>query len=239
MSFNRLEWQKIDVFAKKYKAVQYLGGKCEMCGEDNVLKLEFHHENDDKETTMWALRGSRWSLIENEIKKCKLLCRNCHGELHYGGTSENSYKFNKRIFLEYKGISGCEKCGYNRCSSSLDFHHINSDDKDFMLGQITTVYKSIYDLTTQIENELNKCMILCKNCHMIEHTDAEFFEEYKEEIIRKSLNLKEKQSKLDREKIRKMYSGGMRQVDIANYFNSSKSTVCEIIRDLKIKKPIH
>ena len=39
----------------------------------------------------------------------------------------------KRWALEYKG-SKCEKCGYNKCSEALEFHHKNPAEKDFNLS---------------------------------------------------------------------------------------------------------
>jgi hypothetical protein len=33
----------------------------------------------------------------------------------------------------------CALCGYNKCLSALEFHHINSDDKDFSLGTNTSI----------------------------------------------------------------------------------------------------
>jgi len=233
--FNRYEWKKINRLSKKYKAIQYLGGKCELCGENNLFCLEFHHNEDEiKETTFWSIGEYRWSVIEKELKKCKLLCGNCHGKLHYNNTNEStSYKTNKKIFLEYKGINGCEKCGYNECNSSLDFHHINENEKEFTFGEITSKYNNIQDLTEKIENEINKCEVLCKNCHKLVHSDINFFENNKDKIIIKANNLRETQSKIDRNQVRELYEKGMKQIEIAKYFNASKSTICDIIKNLK------
>ena len=236
MTFNKREWAKIDRFSKKLKATAYLGGKCEECGEENFLTLEFHHINEDKETTIWAIMDYRWSKIEKEIKKCKLLCRNCHNKLHFGEDNDGRWKLNKKVFLEYKGIKGCEKCGYNECNASLDFHHTNLDEKDFMLGEISTGYNNIEDLTIKISEELNKCVVLCKNCHTLEHTDVEFFEKYKDKIISKSKNLKEVSGKLDRNEIKGLYENGMTQKEITAHFNVTKGAISHIISELGIKK---
>lgn len=65
--------------------------KCEICGYNkNKYALEFHHidetEKDDSishmaNTRIWSKRTKE--LIDNEIKKCKCLCANCHRELHH------------------------------------------------------------------------------------------------------------------------------------------------------------
>lgn len=71
--------------------VSSLKVKCEICGYcKNKKALEFHHiEGEDKDLTISKLANSRiWSLktkalIDNEIKKCKCVCANCHREIHH------------------------------------------------------------------------------------------------------------------------------------------------------------
>lgn len=103
-----------------------------------------------------------------EIKKCKI-----HGETNFTLDSQNRlrckqcrvdavkkrrYKI-KLMSIEYKG-GGCEKCGYNKCAGALEFHHINSDEKDFSIGM--KGYTRSWEL---VKKELDKCMLLCANCH--------------------------------------------------------------------------
>ena len=73
----------------RFWAQQQLGGKCEVCGEDCWLALDFHHI--DPATKSFAIctamsRGWKRSRIEPELAKCILLCRNCHAILHWGET---------------------------------------------------------------------------------------------------------------------------------------------------------
>lgn len=62
-----------------------LGGKCSKCGYDKCLDaLDFHHTNHaDKEHEMGDLLHtfSKAKALE-EVKKCVLLCANCHREYH-------------------------------------------------------------------------------------------------------------------------------------------------------------
>jgi predicted XRE-type DNA-binding protein len=233
MNKNKNCWRKIDSYAKKYKAIELLGGKCEYCGETNFFKLEFHHlESEEKEYNISHIRNYRWSIIESEIKKCKLLCRNCHNEEH--NTNKNKRRYiNKKTFLEYKKIFECEKCGYNKYNGSLDFHHIDPKIKDLTLSQVSLKYNNILELSENIENELNKCIVLCKNCHTLEHSDINFFEKNKDIIIEKSNKLKEVQSKIDRNLVKLLYDNGMKQIDIAKKLNASKGTISDIIKNDK------
>jgi 5-methylcytosine-specific restriction endonuclease McrA len=57
--------------------------------------------------------------------------------------------------------NGCAICGYNKCSYALDFHHINPKTKKF---NITTTSLISFGLE-KILIEMNKCVLLCSNCH--------------------------------------------------------------------------
>lgn len=69
----------------------------------------------------------------------------------------------KQICLDYK-YSRCERCGYDKCPASLQFHHIDPDKKDFTISGNKRI-----KLTDEIKNELDKCIVLCANCHFEHH----------------------------------------------------------------------
>jgi Zn finger protein HypA/HybF involved in hydrogenase expression len=65
----------------------------------------------------------------------------------------------RRAFIdEYKSKCSCGKCGDIR-PYVLDFHHLDPSTKSFNLGDAST--KGI----KAIEEELKKCITLCRNCH--------------------------------------------------------------------------
>ena len=58
---------------------------CSRCGyNDNPVALDLHHDKGDKEdkiSTMCHLYGLE--RIKKEIKKCVVVCRNCHAIIHW------------------------------------------------------------------------------------------------------------------------------------------------------------
>lgn len=71
--------------------------------------------------------------------------------------TEHHRRFKKKA-IEYKGGS-CKICGYNKCLSAMVFHHRDPDQKDFSVSQL----KSASWETMRLE--LDKCDLLCSNCH--------------------------------------------------------------------------
>ena len=70
--------------AKKQKAVDYKGGKCEACSYNRCLRaMDFHHL--DPEQKDFGIAGnpcSSWERMNKELDKCVLLCNRCHTEVH-------------------------------------------------------------------------------------------------------------------------------------------------------------
>lgn len=83
---NCYKSSKLRGLKRKYEIILEKGGKCECCGYNkNIAALEFHHINPEEKDYQLDLRAfSNYSLehLRSEISKCKLLCANCHRELH-------------------------------------------------------------------------------------------------------------------------------------------------------------
>lgn len=71
----------------------------------------------------------------------------------------------KHILIQYKG-GKCEKCGYDRCEGALHFHHRNPKEKEFVVSQINL--SNEFGIR-QLYQEVDKCSLLCANCHAEEH----------------------------------------------------------------------
>jgi 5-methylcytosine-specific restriction endonuclease McrA len=52
---------------------------CVSCGESDPIVLEFDHlKNKNKAISLLFAGGYSWKVIMREIKKCQVLCANCH-----------------------------------------------------------------------------------------------------------------------------------------------------------------
>jgi len=57
--------------------------KCTLCSENDASCLEFHHTDPStKDGLISKMKFSKKKLAE-ELKKCVVLCSNCHRKLHY------------------------------------------------------------------------------------------------------------------------------------------------------------
>lgn len=70
----------------KERGVYVLGGKCQICGYDKAITaLEYHHVNPEEKEMSFGNNANRsWADTRKELKKCILLCANCHREVHAG-----------------------------------------------------------------------------------------------------------------------------------------------------------
>lgn len=146
------------------KVVLTLG--CQYCGyKTHPSALEFHHL--DPSTKKFSVRSAICRSIptlKSEMRKCIILCANCHRELHFTGASKKNQNRIARFIDRVMLSCGCQRCGYKKCIAALEFHHRNAALKEFDLGSIPKD-KIIED----VKREIRKCDILCANCHREVH----------------------------------------------------------------------
>jgi hypothetical protein len=75
---------------------------------------------------------------------------------------QKSIKYKKERAVAYKG-GKCERCGYNKCIAAMDFHHINPDEKAYTIKNLMVRKWEL------IQTEIDKCILLCSNCHREQH----------------------------------------------------------------------
>lgn len=72
----------------------------------------------------------------------------------------------KRKCVEYKGCK-CQKCGLIDDPCVYDFHHRDSREKDFSISRM----KNFLEITPTVKKEIDKCDLLCANCHRKVHKE--------------------------------------------------------------------
>lgn len=126
----------------KNRIVEAFGGKCGICGYNKCnASLALHHINpSDKEFSFSKVRANpkSWDKIVIELRKCVMICHNCHSEVHDGITQlpDNITKFDE-TYTKYKethaNVHPCPVCNImtpdwkTTCSSkcSAKYSHSN------------------------------------------------------------------------------------------------------------------
>ena len=72
-------------------------------------------------------------------------------------------KLIRKMAIEYKA-GKCAICGYDKSINALEFHHLDSGKKDFGISA-----KGYTRSWKQVKDELDKCILLCSNCHREVH----------------------------------------------------------------------
>ena len=106
-------------------------------------------------------------------------------------SSNNNYENQRKRGLKRKLEAikllggGCSMCGYDKNLAALEFHHKNPDEKEFQLD--ARIFANA--LPEKIKKELDKCTILCSNCHKeIHNPELNYDEVEKLTINKKGLN---------------------------------------------------
>ncbi len=158
--------------------IELLGDKCNIC-KLSFSSYDFHHLDPKIKEAKVSSIGSLTRALK-EAAKCILLCANCHRETHAGYHPEilktdftkyrasHVYRGRRRAkiaAIEYKG-GKCLDCGYSRYSEALQFHHREQNSKDKELNE------ALFSLISfeKMKPELDKCDLLCANCHVKRHT---------------------------------------------------------------------
>jgi|GEM_PF-2320690 hypothetical protein len=129
------------------------------------------------------------------IKKWK--CKKC--EYVYS----RRYLENVKLRAIKYGGGECQKCGYDTCWRALHFHHINPEEKEFAIFESRAGRKRVRNWE-KLKLEINKCILLCSNCHTELHANDE-----KKTYAEFNLNL----SRLEIELYNKSIISGKRSAD--------------------------
>jgi len=108
---------------------------------------------DIPEKRICTVCGKEYDYLRRKNKKDKghkaKTCNSCHTVCRHIAR--------KKRAITYKG--GKCACGYDRYYGALEFHHTDPNGKDFQMG-------GNYSRTWEyIKTELDKCILICANCH--------------------------------------------------------------------------
>ena len=82
-------------------------------------------------------------------------CKYCHSAY-----MKEQYRKKKELVQDIKSERKCAKCGEGR-GYCLDFHHLDPNKKDNTVARLTS---NNYRLD-KVYEEIEKCIVLCANCH--------------------------------------------------------------------------
>lgn len=119
---------------------------CSHCGIEKQIE-EFGNRSQNKDG------------ISNICKECRRII--CHASYlkHKDTIRKNAKKYKQKIqnYINKRKLCGCAVCGETD-TVCLDFHHLN--DKTFNISRAINRYSF-----EQIKSEIDKCIVLCSNCH--------------------------------------------------------------------------
>ena len=97
-------------------------------------------------------------------------------------SSQSTTDFRRRRKLNLIKVCGerCNICGYNKSVTALEFHHIYPEEKEYGIGATGTCHDIEKDL-----NEVQKCILVCSNCHREIHDGFYSIEEL---LLKKQFN---------------------------------------------------
>lgn len=101
-------------------------------------------------------------------------CKICHREQSKAHYRKNKSKYRvyqknrrarvRKFFAEYKASAGCAHCHIDN-PVVLEFHHKLPGTKEFQFNDYGRRNISM----DRLKLELEKCIVICANCHRIEH----------------------------------------------------------------------
>jgi len=95
---------------------------------------------------------------ENFYKTAKYQCKACWNKRTYKSATDKI-----ATYMESRGGAKCSVCGYDKYIGALEFHHRDPSQKDPKWSRGWTL--------PRLKEELDKCDILCANCHREAHAD--------------------------------------------------------------------
>lgn len=150
-----------EYLAKRHE--EYLRAKAEGKKWANTLERWFSLPYEERSARQKIQNAKHRIKYPNESAESMRKWREIHGKEERMNAQEYR-RNNKKLAIEYLG-GKCLKCGGTFHPDVYDFHHKNGDEKDICVARLLMKKFEV------IKIELNKCVLLCANCHRIEHAE--------------------------------------------------------------------
>jgi hypothetical protein len=144
-------------------------GACSDCGRSfDPRCMDFDHTQTNKLSAPADLmgKGRNRAVMLSEIKKCQLVCANCHRIRTFSRIQRRTYRPSELsgVIDRLKLGHACLSCGENFPPECMDFDHRDPTTKKFSIGRMRP--KSMKFLPQLLE-EIQKCDLICHNCHRL------------------------------------------------------------------------
>jgi len=151
---------------------------CKKCGKSfsNRFKINEIYKNARRRKNCFECSPYKKRNKIYYSDKIECICKKCGRKYIYdkqkGNTKSvcnscstyNSKQMKRKMIIFYKG-GKCGICGYDKCPEALDFHHVNSDEKQF---DISCGNGCSWE---RLKKEIDKCILVCCRCHREIHYD--------------------------------------------------------------------
>lgn len=160
---NTIPWQvKINDEIKDLTTRRYCL-KCSPYGDANRKRLK-NYKTEHGIDFKFCIGCKDWKEILNfiYIKKRNLtssFCKDCFQQ-----DTKRRRRERKVQAIKYKGDK-CIDCGGQFHPNIYDFHHLDPTIKDLKINE------GMAASWEKLKIELDKCVLLCSNCHRLRHTD--------------------------------------------------------------------
>jgi hypothetical protein len=125
--------------------------------ESEIKELNDFYKNNSIEDCIKKFKLSKSTVIKYTDNKRIEMTEDERKSKNYKRVKTYRQKIKIKA-IKYKG-GKCNRCGYDKCDWAFEFHHLDSDEKDFGISAYSTLS---WD---KIKKELDKCILVCANCH--------------------------------------------------------------------------
>lgn len=127
---------------------------CSPFGKHNTQQLHKYLDKNPNRKCKSCGRNYIYEGKNNKPGHRKTICNSCRATVRA--------QKRKLQAVEYKG-GCCEKCSYDKSVKALCFHHLDGELKFNCVSQL-------YSYTWEtLKKEIDKCQLLCLNCHAEQH----------------------------------------------------------------------